>query len=121
MGFVGGRDAEGNVQFPKTPNPVAPGATGPLSDVRLAETPARVVSFTADRLNYTPDPPFNFGLVQFDNGARLLMEFCDVPEGGLAVGDDLQMRFRVKSHDHKRGFRTYFWKAAPAARPALEA
>jgi hypothetical protein len=44
-----------------------------------------------------------------------------VPDGGLAVGDGLQMRFRVKSHDHKRGFRTYFWKAAPVARPVLEA
>lgn len=121
MGFIGGRDSEGNVQFPKSPNPVSPGVTGSLTDERLAELPARVVSFTADRLNYTPDPPFNFGLVQFENGARLLMEFCDVPKEGLAVGDGVRMRFRVKSLDRKRGFRTYFWKAAPAARPALEA
>ena len=120
-GFVGGRDASGNVQFPKSPLPVAPGVSGPLSDVRLAETPAKVVSFTADRLNYTPDPPFNFGLVQFENGARLLMEFCDVPRGGLTVGDPVRMRFRVKSIDRKRGFRTYFWKAAPCGRPVLEA
>jgi 3-hydroxy-3-methylglutaryl CoA synthase/uncharacterized OB-fold protein len=121
MGFIGGRDHEGNVQFPKSPYPVAPGAHGPLTDERLAETPARVVSFTADRLNYTPDPPFNFGLVQFENGARLLMEFCDTPAAGLAVGDDVRMRFRVKSLDRARGFRTYFWKAAPAERPILEA
>jgi 3-hydroxy-3-methylglutaryl CoA synthase/uncharacterized OB-fold protein len=119
-GFVGGADRTGNVQFPKSPVPVAPDASGPLADVRLAETPARVVSFTADRLNYTPDPPFNFGLVQFENGARLLMEFCDTPKEGLAVGDPLQMRFRIKSLDRKRGFRTYFWKAAPRTRPALE-
>ena len=121
MGFIGGRDSDGNVQFPKSSNPVAPGATGPLTDERLAETAARVVSFTADRLNYTPDPPFNFGLVQFENGARVLMEFCDTPKDGLAVGDPLQMRFRIKSLDRRRGFRTYFWKAAPIARPALEA
>jgi hydroxymethylglutaryl-CoA synthase len=30
------------------------------------------------------------------------------------------MRFRIKSIDRKRGFRTYFWKAAPSARPLLE-
>jgi 3-hydroxy-3-methylglutaryl CoA synthase/uncharacterized OB-fold protein len=120
MGFVGGRDSQGNVQFPKSPYPVSPDARGPLTDVRLADTPARVVSFTADRLNYTPDPPFNFGLVQFENGARLLMEFCDTPSGGLAVGASVRMRFRVKSLDRVRGFRTYFWKAAPTQRPMLE-
>jgi 3-hydroxy-3-methylglutaryl CoA synthase/uncharacterized OB-fold protein len=120
-GFVGGRDASGNVQFPKSPLPVAPGVSGGLTDERLAETPAEVVSFTADRLNYTPDPPFNFGLVQFENGARLLMEFCDVPKDGLAVGQPVRMRFRIKSVDRKRGFRTYFWKAAPCQRPMLEA
>jgi uncharacterized OB-fold protein len=109
------------VQFPKSRHPVAPDAQGPLTDERLADVPARVVSFTADRLNYTPDPPFNFGLVQFDNGARLPMEFCDVAPEGLAVGDAVQMRFRIKSRDPARGFRTYFWKAAPLARPALEA
>lgn len=120
MGFIGGRDESGNVQFPKSPVPVAPGAKGPLTDLRLADTPAKVVSFTVDRLTYTPDPPFNFGLVQFEGGARLPMEFCDVPSGGLAIGDDLIMRFRVKALDRKRGSRTYFWKAAPAERPALE-
>jgi len=41
--------------------------------VRLADIAATVVSVTADRLNFTPDPPFDFGLVQFDNGARVLM------------------------------------------------
>ena len=121
-GFVGGRDSRGNVQFPKTIIPVSPEASGPeeLQDVRLAELPARVVSVTADRLNFTPDPPFYFGLVQFENGARVSMEFRDVEGPTPKVGDPLQMRFRVKSIDRKRGFRTYFWKAAPLDRPLLE-
>lgn len=122
MGFVGGRDTSGNVQFPKTRIPVRPDADGPepMADVRLADLDARLVSVTADRLNYTPDPPFWFGLVQFDNGARVLMELTDAAAPGFVVGDALQMRFRIKSIDRKRGMRTYFWKAAPAARPALE-
>jgi 3-hydroxy-3-methylglutaryl CoA synthase/uncharacterized OB-fold protein len=120
MGFVGGRDSGGNVQFPKSRVPIAAAAGGSLIDTRLADLPATVVSFTADRLNYTPDPPFNFGLVQFENGARLLMEFCDTPAGGLAVGDGVAMRFRIKSLDRRRGFRSYFWKAAPTERPQLE-
>lgn len=122
LGFIGGRDSTGNVQFPKTLRPVSPDAdvTVPLTDVRLADEPARIQSLTADRLNYTPDPPFYFGLVQFANGARVLMEFCDVPPKSLSVGSAVAMRFRVKSIDRKRGFRSYFWKACPLHRPAME-
>lgn len=123
LGFIGGRDSKGNVQFPKTPIPVRPGAEGreTLEDVRLADLPAAVASVTADRLNYTPDPPFWFGLVQFDNGARILMELTDAGPDGFKVGDALGMRLRIKSVDKRRGMRTYFWKGAPAKRPQMEA
>ena len=121
LGFVGGRDLKGNVQFPKSRIPVRPDADGPepMQDVRLADEPARIVSVTADRLNFSPDPPFWFGLAQFDNGARVMMEFTDANGSGFSVGDRVAMRLRIKSHDRRRGFRTYFWKAAPAQRPAL--
>jgi len=121
LGFVGGRDSAGNVQFPKSRIPVRPDANGPepMQDVRLADEPARIVSVTADRLNYTPDPPFWFGLAQFDNGARVMMEFTDADARGFSVGDPVAMRLRIKSHDKRRGMRNYFWKAAPARRPAL--
>lgn len=121
IGFIGGRDSFGNVQFPKSPIPVNPQANGPeaLEDVRLAEEVGRVVSITADRLNFTPDPPFDFGLVQFDNGARVLMEMGDRHEGGFKVGDKVRMRLRIKSQNRSLGFRTYFWKAAPLERSRL--
>lgn len=122
MGFVGGRDSLGNVQFPKSAMPVNPALDRPepLADVRLADETARIVAVTADRLNYTPDPPFEFGLVQFDNGARVSMEFTDRPDAGFVVGQPVGMRFRIKSIDRQRGFRTYFWKATPIDRPPLE-
>ncbi|GGA51659.1 3-oxoacyl-[acyl-carrier-protein] synthase III C-terminal domain-containing protein [Sphingomonas psychrolutea] len=122
IGFIGGRDSAGNVQFPKSRMPVRPGATGPepMADIRLADVAANLVSVTADRLNYTPDPPFWFGLVQFDGGARVLMELTDADPKGFSVGDPLAMRLRIKGIDRKRGFRTYFWKAAPHVRPSLE-
>ncbi len=121
IGFIGGRDAKGNVQFPKSRIPVRPDADGPdpLEDVRLADDRAAIVSVIADRLNYTPDPPFGFGLAQFDNGARLMMEFTDADARGFSLGDRVRMRLRVKSRDRRRGFRTYLWKAAPAERPCL--
>jgi 3-hydroxy-3-methylglutaryl CoA synthase/uncharacterized OB-fold protein len=121
IGFIGGRDARGNVQFPKSRIPIRPDSNGPepMQDVRLADDEARIVSITADRLNYTPDPPFWFGLAQFDNGARVMMEFTDADARGFAVGDRVRMRLRIKSRDRRRGFRTYFWKAAPVERPEL--
>ena len=122
LGFVGGRDSTGNVQFPKSRIPVNPAAdaTVPFEDVRLADDSATIVSITADRLNFTPDPPFFFGLVQFDNGARVMMEFADADTRPFAVGDTVRMRLRIKSRDRQRGFRTYFWKAVPAVRPMME-
>lgn len=123
IGFIGGRDSRGNVQFPKSRMPVNPAIETPetLEDVRLAELPATIVSATNDRLNYSPDPPFAFGLVQFENGARMMMEFTDRAPEGFSVGDPVAMRFRIKTLDRRRGFRNYFWKAAPRARPTLEA
>jgi hydroxymethylglutaryl-CoA synthase len=121
IGFIGGRDSTGNVQFPKSAIPVNPVLDGPevLEDVRLADKEATIVSITADRLNFSPDPPFDFGLVQFDNGARVLMEMVNRPAGGFKVGDRLRMRLRIKSSNARLGFRTYFWKAAPLLRPRL--
>ena len=126
IGFIGGRDSTGNVQFPKSAIPVNPAIEGPevLEDVRLADEEATIVSVTADRLNFSPDPPFDFGLVQFDNtqpggGARVLMEMVDRPADGFKVGDRVRMRLRIKSQNARLGFRTYFWKAAPLARLQL--
>jgi uncharacterized OB-fold protein len=110
--------------------PTEPAATSPScasssvltqDDIRLVDVPARVASITADRLNFSPDPPFHFGLIQFENGARVMMEMVDTGRTTPAVGDAMRMRFRIKAADRKRGFRTYFWKAAPLARPHLEA
>jgi 3-hydroxy-3-methylglutaryl CoA synthase/uncharacterized OB-fold protein len=122
MGFIGGRDSTGNVQFPKTCIPVNPALSAPetLEDVRLADDIAHIMSITADRLNFTPDPPFDFGLIQFDNGARVMMELTDRPTKGFSVGNPVRMRLRIKSLDRKLGFRTYFWKAAPVERAPLE-
>lgn len=121
IGFIGGRDSTGNVQFPKSAMPVNPALDAPetLEDVQLSGLEATIVSVTADRLNFTPNPPFDFGLVQFDNGARVLMEMVDRPDGGFSVGQRVAMRLRIKAQNARLGFRTYFWKAAPLVRPQL--
>ena len=79
----------------------------------LADVPARVLSHTSDFLAYTPNPPFQFGHIDFEGGGRVLMEFADTDPSELRVGLPLRMVYRVKDFDPQRGFRRYFWKATP--------
>jgi uncharacterized OB-fold protein len=114
--FEGGRCSRcGTVQFPSTDVCVNPEcrAQNTQAPVRLADASAHVLSHTSDFLAYTPHPPFQFGHVDFDNGARVLMEFADADAGELIVGMPLAMVYRVKEFDRQRGFRRYFWKATP--------
>ena len=105
----------GAVQFPRSRLCVNPEcrAQDTQKAVNLADKPARVLSHTTDFLGYTPDPPFQFGHIDFEGGGRVLMEFADTDRDELAVGLPLRMVYRVKEFDHNRGFRRYFWKATP--------
>lgn len=114
--FTAGRCLScGNIQFPQLASCVNCGAMEPFSPHCLCDEPATVFSYTADWLQYYPAPPLYFGLVQFDNGARVLMEMVDVAPDQLEVGTPLRMVFRIKSKDGERHFHRYFWKAAPVA------
>ncbi|MDE0945128.1 MAG: OB-fold domain-containing protein [Alphaproteobacteria bacterium] len=116
IGFVGGKCSQcGTVQFPKSRICVNPncGAINTQDDHRMAETSATIQSWTADNLTYAPDPPHHFGMVSFGEGGRMMADFTDVDEGGVAVGDEFRMVFRIKAADEKRNFNKYFWKAAP--------
>lgn len=116
LGLVGGRCTRtGAVQFPRSEISVAGNAADRATqeDYPLADIPARVVSFTADQLGYTPDPPGYYGLVDFEGGGRMVCEFTDVDAGDVEVGRPMRMSFRIKAVDERRGFIRYFWKAVP--------
>ncbi len=114
LGFVGGKCAScGAVQFPRMPACVNCGAVDSQQPYPLADEPAKVATYTADWLQYSPSPPLYMGLVQFDVGARLLMEMVDVDAGGIEVGVPLTMSFRMKERDRLRHYDRYFWKAVP--------
>lgn len=114
FGFVGGKCGEcGAIQFPRLPACVNCGAPDSQTPYALADEAAQVATHTADWLQYSPSPPLYMGLVQFDCGARVLMEMVDVGPEGIDVGTPLSMRFRVKERDKLRGWDRYFWKAAP--------
>jgi 3-hydroxy-3-methylglutaryl CoA synthase len=80
----------------------------------FADCTASLKSYTADRLTYSISPPAYYGMIQFEQGGRIMIDFADVlPDPALQVGMPMKMVFRVKDYDHKRGFRRYYWKAAP--------
>ena len=124
LGLVGGRCTQtGAIQFPKSDISVAGNArtVGTQEDYPLADRPARITTFTADRLAYTPDPPGCYGMVEFDEGGRLVTEFADVEPENLRVGAAMRMVFRIKAVDEQRGFKRYFWKATPTFAAAASA
>ena len=116
LGLVGGRCTKtGTVQFPHSEISVNPNdhAVGTQEDYPLADLPARVLTYTADRLTYSPDPPNYYGAVDFEGGGRITVEFADVDGIDVEVGQQMRMVFRIKAVDEMRHNFRYFWKAAP--------
>jgi hydroxymethylglutaryl-CoA synthase len=81
----------------------------------LADTLGTIVTFTVDRLAYSPSPPVVFAIVDFDAAdgqqARRPLELTDVDPDTLQVGDRVEMTFRKLSTAD--GIHNYFWKARP--------
>ncbi|MEQ8690670.1 MAG: 3-oxoacyl-[acyl-carrier-protein] synthase III C-terminal domain-containing protein [Pseudomonadales bacterium] len=102
------------VQFPILSVCVQCGSCEAMGRQRLADEPASVATFASDALQYYPSPPMYWGLVQFDNGARLLMEMVEMDPENFGVGSRLKMVYRIKQKDEQRGLHRYFWKAVPA-------
>jgi 3-hydroxy-3-methylglutaryl CoA synthase len=103
FGFEGSRSPDGSMHLPPLPDE---GELEPMADVR-----GTVVTFTIDRLSYTPSPPMVFAVVDFDGGGRLPVELTDVDADQVAVGDRIEMTFRRLSTAD--GIHNYFWKARP--------
>lgn len=118
LGLVGSRcQRTGDVQFPRSEISVAgaDAASDPQEDYPLADRMARILTFTADHLTFTPDPPAYYGMVEFEGGGRMLAEFADVQPDVVRVGALMRMMFRIKAIDNRSGFVKYFWKAVPSA------
>ena len=121
--FEGGKCTKcGTVQFPSgrlcvNPQCNAQDSQQPFS---LADEAAHVLSHTSDYLAYTPHPPFQFGHIDFESGARVLMEFTDTDQEELHSNLPVLMVYRIKEFDAKRGFRRYFWKATPVRSNSVE-
>lgn len=115
QGLVAGRcEVTGSVHFP--PSRLSYDAQ-PLQDTQkpypLADRPARILSWSAEYLSWHPAPPHHYGQIDFEGGGRILMDFTDLEVGEVEAGTAMEMVFRIKDIDDRRGFTRYFWKATP--------
>ncbi len=112
--FRGGKCREcGTEQIPREKYCVNPScnALDSQDSIPFANKRGTVHTWTADRLTFDWSPPAYFGMVGFDGGGKLMMDFTEVREGGIDSGSRVSVHFRVRQFDPQRGFRKYFWKA----------
>ena len=118
VGLVGGKCRKcGTPQFPRQEICVNPdcNAVHQMEDYEFSMRSAKVKTFTGDLLAVTVDPPAIYGMVQFDDGGRMLADFTDCELADVKVGMPVEMTFRLKYFDPERNFSGYFWKATPKA------
>lgn len=112
-GFVGSRDTStGALHLPPARASFEGGAIDQMEPAPMADVLGTVTTFTVDRLAWSPSPPTVFAVVDFDGGGRFACELTDVNADEVAIGDRVEMTFRVK--DVADGIRNHVWKARPS-------
>ena len=112
-GFVASVDrSSGAVHMPPARVSFKGGAVDEMDLAPMADTPARVITYTIDSLAYSPSPPTIFAVCDFEGGGRLPVELTDVGPAGVEIGMPVEMTFRrINTAD---GIANYFWKARPS-------
>lgn len=112
FGFVATQDREsGAVHMPPGRVSMVGGNVDDMTPLPMADETGTIVTFTIDRLAYSPSPPVIFAVVDFDGGGRLPVELTDLDVADVAIGGRVGMTFRRLSSSD--GIHNYFWKARP--------
>ena len=109
FGFVGSKNPEtGEIHMPPARVSSDGLHTDEMTPVGMADATGTVVTFTIDRMAYSPSPPVVFAVVDFDGGGRLPLELTDLDAAEAAIGQRVEMTFRkLFTAD---GIVNYFWK-----------
>ena len=109
FGFVGSKERDtGVVHMPPARVSRDGLYTDEMEPAPLADVQGTIVTFTVDRMVYSPSPPVVFAVVDFDGGGRLPVELTDVDAGEVEIGQRVEMTFRRLSAAD--GIVNYFWK-----------
>ncbi len=116
--FVGSRDASGFVYLPPSRVSMTSGDIDQMEQVRMADVPATIATFTVDRLAFSLSPPVVAAIIDFDGGGRFQCELTDVDPSSVKIGDRVSMTFRRLYTSG--GVHNYFWKARPLTEQSEE-
>ena len=120
FGLVASRDrSSGALHLPPSRVSYQGGAVDDMDAVPMADAQGTIVTFTVDRLAYSPSPPIVFVVVDFDpvegadaeSGGRMPIELTDGDASGVAIGQRVELTFRRLNRSD--GIQNYFWKAKP--------
>ena len=94
LGLVGGKCRVcGTAQFPKSRICVNPNckAVDSQDDYGFSEQQGTVLSWSADFLTYSMDPPNHYGMITFAEGGRFMADITDVEQGQVDTGTKVRM------------------------------
>jgi hydroxymethylglutaryl-CoA synthase len=117
LGLVGSKCKKcGTPQYPAQRVCVNPSckAIDQMEEYRFSDKKGQIFTYTEDHLGFTLNPPALYGMIDFEGGGRFNFEVTDCEPGSLKVGMPVEMSFRRKFVDVKRGTYFYFWKVTPA-------
>ena len=116
LGLVGSKCKKcGTPQFPAQHICVNPSckAVDEMEPYRFSDKEGHLFTYTGDNLAFTYNPPAIYGMVDFEGGGRSWFDLTDCDLDDVKVGMLVEMTFRRKYIDEKRGNYGYFWKAVP--------
>jgi 3-hydroxy-3-methylglutaryl CoA synthase len=105
----------GTPQYPRQRICVNPDckAIDDMKDYRFSDKKGHVFTYTADNLAFSLNPPQVYATVDFEGGGRFWYDMTDCEPYALEVGMPVEMNFRRKFVDERRGIYGYCWKAMP--------
>jgi len=106
----------GFLHLPPVPVCRSCGALDGMSTESVSNLHGTVVTFTVDRLAYSPSPPVVDVVVDVDGGGRCTLEVADAVIDDVGVGTRVELVFR--NLFTAGGVHNYFWKARALANPA---
>jgi hydroxymethylglutaryl-CoA synthase len=82
-----------------------------FDEYRFSDKKGKLFSYAIDQLQPTQNPPGLNGVVDFEEGGRLICELTDYDLDKVRIGMPVEMTYRKMSQG--QGIINYFWKAKP--------
>ncbi len=82
-----------------------------FDEYRFSDKKGKLFSYAIDQLQPTKNPPGLNGVVDFDEGGRLICELTDYDLNKVKIGMPVEMSYRRMLQG--QGILNYFWKAKP--------